>query len=67
MSETNTTPWLYEGRVGHDISEGHCSCGGFHRPEDNIHVGTKTVFTMINGKPERIEWTEPMKEKRDEV
>lgn len=40
----NVTPDLYQGRVGHDVSEGFCSCGGYHRPEDRIKVGTKTVL-----------------------
>lgn len=59
MAETNTTPWLYTGRVGHDVSEGPCSCGGWHRPEDNIRIGTKTASVLVNGRVKRIEWEEP--------
>jgi len=58
------TPWLYEGRVGHDVSEGFCSCGGFHRPEDVIRVGTKTVSVQVDGENKTIEWTEPNQEPR---
>lgn len=39
------TPWLYQGRVGHDVSVGHCSCGGYHSPEEGVEVGTKTLLT----------------------
>lgn len=39
------TPDLYVGRVGHDVSEGFCSCGGYHEAKDSIEVGTKTVLT----------------------
>lgn len=61
MSEvlTRVTPEIYEGRVGHDVSEGFCSCGGFHAPEDGISAGTKTVAVMVDGKIERIEWECP--------
>lgn len=52
------TPWLYRGRVGHDVSEGHCSCGGFHRLEDEIKIGTKTVSVMRDGKTGTVEYTE---------
>lgn len=48
------TPDLYIGRVGHDVSEGHCSCGGFHYAEDGIRAGTKTVSTLVNGEVKRI-------------
>jgi hypothetical protein len=52
----NATPDIYSGRVGHDVSEGFCSCGGFHRPEDGIRAGTKTVAVDDNGKVKIIEW-----------
>lgn len=50
------TPEIYQGRVGHDVSEGFCSCGGYHRAEDGIRVGTKTVSVLVDGKPQRVEW-----------
>jgi hypothetical protein len=52
----NTTPDIYSGRVGHDVFEGFCSCGGFHRPEDGIRAGTKTVAVDDNGEVKIIEW-----------
>lgn len=52
----NATPDIYSGRVGHDVSEGFCSCGGFHRLEDGIRAGTKTVAVDDNGKVKIIEW-----------
>lgn len=54
----NPTPWLYCGRVGHDVSEGFCSCGGYHRPEDEIRVGTKTVMVGAGAEMKRVEWSE---------
>lgn len=39
------TPDLYRGRVGHDVSEGFCSCGGYHEAKDGIEISTKTVLT----------------------
>jgi hypothetical protein len=55
-----TTPWIYNGRVGHDTSEGFCSCGGYHYPEDGIKAGTKTSVTVDEqGQLRRTEWTEP--------
>lgn len=53
---TNPFPNLYSGRVGHDASEGFCSCGGFHYPEDNIRVGTKTVLVQADDRNKQIEW-----------
>lgn len=50
------TPDIYEGRVGHDVSEGFCSCGGYHSAADEIQVGTKTVLAVVDGELERIEW-----------
>lgn len=59
MTQNYNPDWLYSGRVGHDTSEGFCSCGGYHRTEDGIKVGTKTVSVMTpDGKTKRIEWTE---------
>ena len=63
MSETeinDPTPWLYRGRVGHDVSEGFCSCGGYHYPEDGIRAGTKTALVVVDGETKRLEWTEPV-------
>lgn len=54
------TPWFYQGRVGHDVSEGFCSCGGYHYPEDGIEIGTKTALVSAeNGEPEILVWREP--------
>lgn len=55
----NPTPWLYSGRVGHDVSEGFCSCGGYHYPEDRVQAGTKTVVVLVDGEVRRVEWREP--------
>lgn len=59
MERNSETPWLYSGRVGHDVSEGFCSCGGFHYLEDQIKVGTKTTLVLVNGELKRIERYEP--------
>lgn len=54
------TPWLYQGRVGHDVSEGFCSCGGYHNPEDGIEVGTKTALVCTkDGELKTLMWREP--------
>lgn len=52
----NTTPDIYRGRVGHDVAEGFCSCGGYHRAEDGIKAGTKTVLALVDGQLTRIEY-----------
>lgn len=61
---SNPTPWLYRGRVGHDVSEGPCSCGGWHSPEDGIEIGTKTVsvYDESTGGARTITWREPIAE-----
>lgn len=64
-SETDLTPWLYSGRVGHDVSEGHCSCGSYHCPEDQIEVGTKSVLVSVDGELKTIKWREPVQGYRD--
>jgi hypothetical protein len=56
----NVTPEIYSGRVGHDVSEGFCSCGGYHYPEDGIRAGTKTVLALVDGKAKLITWECPM-------
>lgn len=50
------TPCIYSGRVGHDASEGFCSCGGYHYVEDNIKVGTKTVAVLADGRIRNVEY-----------
>lgn len=57
---SNPTPWLYEGRAGHDVSEGPCSCGAWHHPEEQIKVGTKTVSVLVDGELKQVERTEPI-------
>lgn len=52
------TPWLYSGRVGHDVSEGFCSCGGYHVVEDRIVVGSKTPLVTVDGEAVHLEWFE---------
>lgn len=66
----NKTPWLYEGRVGHDVSEGFCACGGYHRKEDGIKVGTKTVETAADDErftPRRLVHVRVLKEGESHV
>lgn len=58
------TPWLYRGRVGHDVAEGPCSCGGWHSLADEIEVGTKTVSVHDEGTggARTITFREPIQE-----
>lgn len=50
------TPYIYSGRVGHDASEGFCSCGGYHYVEDGVKVGTKTVAVLVDGRVRNVEY-----------